>query len=56
MKSTGRVNSFDKLENKPQKPFLTDLKKDLKSIDKCFTKKEANEIKKLLINEILNSI
>ena len=56
MKSTGRINYFDTLENEPEKPFLIDLEKDLQQIDKSFIKKDAKEIKKLLINKIVNSL
>lgn len=56
MKTTGRYSEFEGIENAPEKPFLEDLKKDLKKIDKCYSQKIGNEIKKAMINEILNYI
>lgn len=56
MKSTGKADKFDKLNQKPEIPFLSDLKGDIISIDKFNTKTESIRIKKLMINELLNSL
>lgn len=56
MKSTGRSNSFDIINESPEDPFIRDLNSDLKIIDGSNNKKEARSIKKLLINEILKTI
>lgn len=56
MKHTGRYSAHEEIEMNPEKPFLEDLKKDLKKIDKYYTQKVGNEIKKKMINEILKEI
>ena len=56
MKTTGRYSKFEEIEDAPEKPFLNDLKKDLKKIDKYYSQKIGNEIKKAMINEILKEI
>lgn len=56
MRSLGRYDKFDVLEQEPSKPFLEDLKTDLKNIDNYNTPQEAKQIKKEMIEEILKSI
>ena len=56
MKNSGRYSRHEEIEINPEKPFLTDLKKDIIQIEKNYIKKEANEIKKLLIKELLDSL
>ena len=56
MKNSGRYSRHEEIEMNPEKPFLTDLKKDIIQIEKNYIKKEANEIKKLLIKELLDSL
>ena len=56
MKQTGSYSRFSEIEMNPEKPFLKDLKNDLKVIDKQYSQKVGNEIKKAMINEILKNI
>jgi len=56
MKSTGRYSAHEEVEMNPEKPFLEDIKKDMEKIDKYFTQKVGNEIRKKMINEILKKI
>lgn len=56
MKQTGSYSRFSEIEMNPEKPFLNDLKNDLKAIDKHYSQKVGNEIKKAMINEILKNI
>lgn len=50
------ATDYDILNNEPEKPFLKDLRKDLKNIDEFNTKKDALKIKKALLLEITNSL
>lgn len=56
MKTTGRASKYDKINDNPEKPYLKDLKRDINTIDTYHTPKEAKMIKKVLINELLNSL
>jgi hypothetical protein len=56
MKTTGRYSEFEVIETDPSKPFLNDLAKDLKKIDEYYLKKTSTEIKKKMIELILESI
>ena len=56
MKHTGIYSAHEEAEINPEKPFLTDIKEDMKRIDKYYTQKVGNEIKKKMINEILKNI
>ena len=56
MKSTGRYSEHEETEINPAKPFLEDIQKDMDRIDKYYTQKEGNEIRKKMINKILENI
>ena len=45
MKSTGRFSRHEEIENNPSEPFLKDIRKDIKSIDKHYLSKTAIQIK-----------
>lgn len=56
MKTTGTADQFDKIDNKPERPFLKDLKRDLGVIDLHYSKKASKEIKLKMIDIILKDI
>ena len=56
MKYTGRYSAHEEVENNPEKPFLEDLKKDINKIDTYYSKRGSKEIKKKMIEFILNSL
>tara|TARA_R110002095_G_scaffold193603_1_gene171903 strand:+ start:31622 stop:31786 length:165 start_codon:yes stop_codon:yes gene_type:complete len=54
MVTTGRYSKHE--DTKPEEPFLNDIKSDIKLIDASYLKTIGNDIKKKIINELLNSI
>lgn len=56
MKQLGRYSAHEVSEINPEKPFLEDIIKDMQKIDKYYTQKVGNEIRKKMINEILKTI
>jgi hypothetical protein len=56
MKTTGRYSEHEEIERNPSEPFLNDIRQDIKLIDASYLKSIGNDIKKKIINELLNSI
>lgn len=56
MKSTGKSNSFDKLEQNPSNSFIKDLERDLDNIEMYYIPKEQKQIKKEMIQTILDTL
>lgn len=56
MKSTGKYSEHEEVELNPEKPFLKDLKKDLDAINLHYNKKTSLEVKKKMIELILNDL
>lgn len=56
MKSTGRYSEHEEIEMNPEKPFLNDIEKDLNNINKHYNLKTAKEIKKKMVEKILQDL
>jgi hypothetical protein len=56
MKTTGRASRYDEIEQNPSIPFIADIKKDMDVIDLHYNKKTSIDIKKKMIQSILDSI
>tara|TARA_R110000822_G_scaffold279691_1_gene401403 strand:- start:365 stop:535 length:171 start_codon:yes stop_codon:yes gene_type:complete len=56
MKTMGRASRYDEIEQEPSTPFIEDIKKDILSINDHYSHNQSIEIKKKMIQEILNSM
>ena len=56
MKLTGRASIYDEIQQDPSIPFIKDIKKDMDVIGTHYTITEANDIKKKMIQTILDTI
>jgi hypothetical protein len=56
MKTTGRSSRYDEVEQDPSIPFIKDIKKDIDVISTHYNEAQSIDIKKKMIQEILNSI
>ena len=56
MKLTGRASRYDEVEQDPSIPFINDIKKDMDVINTHYTILECIDIKKKMIQTILDSI
>ena len=56
MKTTGKASIYDEIEHNPSLPFLKDIKKDMDIIADHYSVLQANQIKKEMIQAILDTI
>lgn len=56
MKLTGRASRYDEIQQDPSIPFIKDVKKDMDVINNHYTILECIDIKKKMIQTILDSI